>query len=98
MSGSDLVVDFQLLNKSASQLNAIEKEFKNLDEWKDDVKTAVGASDMKDAMGDFVDNWDKNRKRLLEDLEEVGKQVEGTRDAFQKLEDQLSKTGKKKDK
>ncbi|MFI7317728.1 hypothetical protein [Streptomyces venezuelae] len=98
MSGSDLVVDFQLLDKSAKQLNAIEKEFKNLDEWKDDVKTAVGASDIKDAMGEFVDNWDKNRKRLLEDLEKVGKQVEGTRDAFQKLEDQLSKTGKKKDK
>ncbi|MEU5895948.1 hypothetical protein [Streptomyces venezuelae] len=98
MSGSDLVVDFQLLDKSAKQLNAIEKEFKNLDDWKDDVKTAVGASDIKDAMGEFVDNWDKNRKRLLEDLEKVGKQVEGTRDAFQKLEDQLSKTGKKKDK
>ncbi|QES43202.1 hypothetical protein DEJ49_21405 [Streptomyces venezuelae] len=98
MSGSDLVVDFHLLNKSANQLSAIEKEFKNLDEWKDDVKEAVGASSIKDAMGDFVDNWDKNRKRLLGDLEEVGKQVEGTRDAFQKLEDQLSKTGKKKEK
>ncbi|MFE0132450.1 hypothetical protein ACFWY6_12885 [Streptomyces sp. NPDC059037] len=96
MSGSDLIVDFQLLNKSASQLNAIENEFKNLDEWKDDVKSDVGASDIKDAMGDFVDNWDKNRKRLLESLGEVGKQVEGTRDAFKKLEDDLAKAGKKK--
>ncbi|MFK4067617.1 hypothetical protein [Streptomyces sp. NPDC029674] len=98
MSGSDLVVDFQLLNKSAGQLSAIETEFKNLGEWKDDIKSAVGASDIKDAMGDFVDNWDKNRKRLLESLGEVGKMVENTRDAFKKLEDQLSKSGKKKEK
>ncbi|MBW5422632.1 hypothetical protein GKQ77_13845 [Streptomyces sp. BG9H] len=96
MSKSDLIVDFQLLNKSASQLSAIETEFKNLDEWKDDVKSAVGASDIKDAMGDFVDNWDKNRKRLVESLGEIGKMVEGTRDAFKKLDDQLAKPGKKK--
>ncbi|NEA68964.1 hypothetical protein [Streptomyces sp. SID12488] len=93
---SDLIVDFGLLNTSAKQLNAIQREFKNLGEWKDEVKSAVGASEIKEAMTEFIDNWDDNRKRLLESLESVGKMVEGTRDTFKSLDDELAKAGKKK--
>ncbi|MEW2118469.1 hypothetical protein AB0945_25430 [Streptomyces sp. NPDC005474] len=93
---SDLVVDFDLLSTSAKQLNAIQREFKNLDDWKDEIKSVVGASELKEAMTDFIDNWDDNRKRLLESLESVGKMVEGTRDTFKSLDDELAKAGKKK--
>lgn len=93
---SDLIVDFDLLNTSAKQLNAIEKEFKELGEWKDDITSVVGASELKKAMTDFIDNWDDNRKKLLEDLDSVGKMVEGTRDAFKGVDDELAKAGKKK--
>lgn len=93
---SDLVVDFTLLNTSANQLATIRDEFKNLGEWKDDIKSVVGASELKDAMGEFIDNWDDNRKKLLETLETVGAMVEGTRDAFKGLDDDLAKVGKKK--
>ncbi|WP_217164742.1 hypothetical protein [Streptomyces sp. AC512_CC834] len=93
---SDLTVDLELLKTSAKQLNAIRKEFKNLDDWKDDITSAVGAPELRGAMTDFIDNWDKNRKRLVESLEEVGKMVEGTRDAFKSLDDKLAKSGKKR--
>ncbi|MEV5367948.1 hypothetical protein [Streptomyces albogriseolus] len=93
---SDLTVDFSLLNTSAKQLKAIQKEFKELNEWKDDIQSVVGARELKDAMADFIENWDDNRKRLLDDLENVGKMVEGTRNAFKGLDDELAKTGKKK--
>ncbi|MFE9973454.1 hypothetical protein ACFYRD_22540 [Streptomyces hirsutus] len=93
---SDLIVDFTLLNTSTRQLKAIQKEFKELDEWKGYVKSVVGASQLKEAMTDFIDNWDDNRKLLLEDLESVGKMVQGTRDAFKGLDDELAKSGKKK--
>ncbi|MFH9175934.1 hypothetical protein [Streptomyces albogriseolus] len=92
---SDLTVDFLLLNTSAKQLKAIQKEFKKLNEWKDDIQSVVGAHELKEAMADFIENWDDNRKRLLEDLENVGKMVEGTRNAFKGLDDELAKTGKK---
>ncbi|MFF5159865.1 hypothetical protein ACFY3N_27195 [Streptomyces sp. NPDC000348] len=92
---SDLTVDFTLLSTSAKQLKAIQKEFKELNEWKDDIKSVVGASELKEAMTDFIDNWDDNRKSLLEDLENVGKMVDGTRDAFKGLDDELAKAGKK---
>ncbi|MCX4568481.1 hypothetical protein OOK48_19325 [Streptomyces viridodiastaticus] len=93
---SDLTVDFSLLNTSAKQLKAIRKEFKELNEWKDDIQSVVGARELKEAMADFIENWDDNRKRLLDDLENVGKMVEGTRNAFKGLDDELAKTGKKK--
>ncbi|WP_189151168.1 hypothetical protein [Streptomyces lacrimifluminis] len=93
---SDLIVDFDLLNTSAKQLNTIQREFKNLGEWKDEIKSVVGASELKEAMTEFIDNWDDNRKRLLESLESVGKMVEGTRDTFKNLDDELAKAGKKK--
>ncbi|MGV9454710.1 hypothetical protein [Streptomyces sp. NPDC003635] len=93
---SDLVVDFTLLSTSAKQLEAIRDEFKNLGEWKDDITSVVGASELRDAMGEFIDNWDDNRKRLLESLKTVGTMVEGTRDAFKGLDDDLAKVGKSK--
>ncbi|CAL9469236.1 hypothetical protein C1708_14065 [Streptomyces sp. DH-12] len=93
---SDLTVDLALLKKSARQLKEIQKEFSDLGEWKGEITSAVGATELKSAMTDFIDNWDDNRKRLLESLENVGKMVEATRDAFQGLEDELTKAGKKK--
>ncbi|PWI17429.1 hypothetical protein DI272_27165 [Streptomyces sp. Act143] len=93
---SDLIVDYDLLNNSATQLSEIKKEFKELGEWKKEITSVVGASELQKAMTDFIDNWDDNRKKLLEDLDSVGKMVEGTRDAFIGLDNELAKTGKKK--
>ncbi|MFJ1972973.1 hypothetical protein ACIO93_30385 [Streptomyces sp. NPDC087903] len=93
---SDLIVDFTLLSTSAKQLSAIRTEFRDLGEWKDDITSVVGASELREAMTDFIDNWDDNRKRLLESLEGVGNMVEGTRDAFKALDDELAKSGKRK--
>ncbi|MFI7017426.1 hypothetical protein [Streptomyces sp. NPDC050164] len=96
--GSDLQVDFQLLSTSAKQLRDIRDEFNGLGEWKKDVRAVVGDSRVQKAMGDFVDNWDKNRKRLIKEIEEVGEMVETTRDAFKGLDDDLANAtkGKKK--
>ncbi|MGW6026645.1 hypothetical protein [Streptomyces sp. NPDC055099] len=95
MSDPDLAVDHELLDTSAKQLGAIQREFKNLGEWKEDIASVVGASDLRGAMADFIDNWDDNRKRLLASLNAVGTMVEETRNAFKKLDDELSKPGKK---
>ncbi|MFJ6724464.1 WXG100 family type VII secretion target [Streptomyces sp. NPDC091281] len=92
---SDLVVDYGLLRTSAKQLKAIQVEFRDLDEWKGDITSVVGAGELKEAMADFIDNWDDNRKRLLKSLETVGKMVEGTRDAFAGLDHDLAAIGRK---
>lgn len=95
---SDLQVDFHLLSTSEKQLRDIRDEFNGLGEWKKDVRAVVGDPRVQKAMGDFVDNWDKNRKRLIKEIEEVGEMVETTRDAFKGLDDDLANAtkGKKK--
>ncbi|OWA09625.1 hypothetical protein B9W68_17170 [Streptomyces sp. CS227] len=90
----DLTVDFHLLSQSNKQLRALRDEFKGMGEWKEDIRADVGAGDLQKAMSEFIDNWDKNRERLLESLTEVGKMVKGTRDAFKNLDDELAKAGK----
>jgi archaellum component FlaC len=96
--GSDLQVDYDLLGTSAKQLAQIRSEFNGLEEWKQDIRSLLGDSGVQSAMGDFVDNWDNNRKRLVKEIEEVGKMVKTTSDAFKGLDDKLANTanGKKK--
>jgi|UniRef100_A0AAU3I4T9 uncharacterized protein YukE len=96
--GSDLEVDYDLLATSAKQLNQIRREFNGLEDWQQDIKFLLGESGIQSAMGDFVDNWDKNRKRLVKEIEEVGKMVRTTSDAFKGLDDQLANAGKAKKK
>ncbi|MFJ4829333.1 hypothetical protein ACIP79_05315 [Streptomyces sp. NPDC088747] len=88
--GSDLQVDYDLLAASARQLRRIRDEFNGLEEWKREVRAHVGDSRIQKAMGDFVDNWDKNRKRLIKEIEEVGAMVKTTSDAFKSLDDDLA--------
>jgi len=94
--GSDLQVDYDLLSTSAKQLAQIRREFKELEDWKQDTKALLGDSRVQDAMGSFVDNWDHNRKRLVKEIEEVGKMVKTTSDAFKGLDDELARTAKGK--
>ncbi|MFJ2829041.1 WXG100 family type VII secretion target [Streptomyces sp. NPDC087263] len=94
--GSDLQVDYDLLATSAKQLRQIRDEFNGLEEWKKDVKALVGDSRVQKAMVDFVDNWDKNRKRLIKEIEEVGSMVKTTSDAFKGLDDDLANVNKGK--
>ncbi|MET9906474.1 hypothetical protein ABZZ74_06575 [Streptomyces sp. NPDC006476] len=94
--GSDLQVDYDLLSTSAKQLAQIRREFKELDHWNQDVRSLLGDSRVQSAMGDFVDNWDKNRKRLVEEIEEVGKMVKTTSDAFKDLDYDLANATKGK--
>ncbi|MGP3948555.1 hypothetical protein [Streptomyces sp. 7N604] len=94
--GSDLQVDYELLETSAKQLRQIRTEFNGLEDWKQDIKSLLGDSRVQKAMGDFVDNWDDNRKRLVKEIEEVGKMVRATRDAFKDLDVDLAKATKGK--
>ncbi|MEU9136081.1 hypothetical protein AB0D33_08960 [Streptomyces sp. NPDC048404] len=96
--GSDLEVDYDLLATSGKQLDRIRREFNGLEDWKQDITSLLGERDIQRAMGDFVDNWDKNRKRLVQEIEVVGKMVRTTSDAFKGLDDQLANAGKGKEK
>ncbi|MFJ8593209.1 WXG100 family type VII secretion target [Streptomyces sp. NPDC093598] len=97
---SDLIVNVDLLVKSESRLKSIHKELKNLNNRKDDMSSYWGSGEIADAMGEFVNNWDDHRSKLLENLEGVSKLVKSTIDGFtgadKQLADELRKARKKK--
>ena len=96
----DLIVNVDLLVKSESRLKEIQRELKDLNNRKDDMHPYWGNSEISDAMGKFVDNWDDHRGKLLESVKTVGELVKATIDGFSgadaKLAEELRKARKKK--
>lgn len=88
---SDLIVNVDLLVDSETRLKGINKELKNLDNRKDDMREHWGHGQVTDAMDEFVDNWDDYRTKVIESVETVGKLVKNTIDGFTGLDADLAK-------
>ncbi|MGW7069765.1 hypothetical protein ACWGII_27645 [Streptomyces sp. NPDC054855] len=98
MSEGDLTVDYEFLSSCERQLGNLRTTFKDIENRRDDMEKHWGAGSIADAMGDFVDNWDDYRTRLIEGLESTGKLVAETKKAFEKLDEELEKQTKGKGK
>ncbi|GAA3099904.1 hypothetical protein ACFQ0X_36390 [Streptomyces rectiviolaceus] len=98
MFGSNLTVDYEFLNSCERQLGNLRSTFKDIENRRDDMEKHWGAGSIADAMGDFVDNWDDYRTRLIEGLESTGKLVAETKKSFEKLDEELAKQSKGKGK
>ncbi|MFI1681237.1 hypothetical protein [Streptomyces sp. NPDC020607] len=96
MAGSDLSVDITLLKSTEEQLHAIKREFDGIDDWKKELRAVVGEERMVKAMSTFVDNWDRHRGKLVEQIEEIGGWVESTRKTFEKADLDLAEAARKK--
>ncbi|MFI1961744.1 hypothetical protein ACH46L_31220 [Streptomyces althioticus] len=90
-SDSDLIVNVDLLVDSESALRKIQKDLKDIGNRKEDMLPYWGSSDISDAMGKFVDNWDDYRGKMLESLSSVGKLVANTIDGFTGTDAALAK-------
>ena len=69
----NIVVNYDLLGRSATSLASIGDEFENTAKITDDLVGHLGSGEIADAMGDFSGNW--NRKRV--DLTKKIKDAEG---------------------
>lgn len=96
MSGdSDLVVNIDLLVKSEKDLKTLKTEFEGLGKKKDSLEKDWGSGKIADAMGDFVDNWEKYREELLGNIDTVHKLVTSTMDNFTGLDKKLADAARK---
>jgi chaperonin cofactor prefoldin len=91
-----LVVDYTLLQSSKANLRDIKKALKGIDKHRDDIRDIWGHSSIADKMDEFVDNWDNYRRELLENVEDLGKQVETSLTSFEKLDLDLKNATEKK--
>ena len=90
---SDLVVKDELLEDSEKRLRRLSHEFDeaNIAHHKDEIRHIWGCDTLADTMGDFVDNWDYYRKKLLGNINSVGEMVSATREAFNSTDEKLKK-------
>lgn len=99
MSGHDrLVVDYTLLESSKSNLREIKKVLGNIDDHRDDIRDIWGHDSIAGKMDEFVTNWDNYRRELKDNVENLGKQVEGALKSFQKQDLDLKNATEKKEK
>jgi hypothetical protein len=87
---TDLTVDYATLDDSEQSLHRIGQEFEGATDRRDVLRGAWGSGRVADAMGDFVDNWDRHRKKLLESIKSVGEMCAGTKETFQGTDKQLA--------
>jgi hypothetical protein len=91
-----LVVDYTLLESSKSNLRDIKKALKGIDKHRADIHDIWGHDSIAGKMDEFVGNWDNYRRELLENVEDLGNQVETSLKSFEKLDLDLKKANGKK--
>ncbi|WP_227025228.1 hypothetical protein [Streptomyces tsukubensis] len=84
-----------MLTASEKELISIKGEFDGIGDWKKEVQSALGAGRMVGAMGTFVDNWDRHRKELVGEIEQVGGFVSSCRKGFEKVDRDLAESARK---
>ena len=95
---SDLIVDDELLKKSAGSLRKIQYEFEHTDKHQEDLKGIWGSGEIAGAMDTFADNWNYHRKQLLDSIKTVGELTEDCHKAFKDLDHKLEQSTKGKGK
>ncbi|MFI5857956.1 hypothetical protein [Streptomyces parvulus] len=91
-----LLVDFTLLESSKKNLNDIKRALKDIEKHRADIHDIWGHDSIAGKMEDFVNNWDNYRRELLENVEDLGKQVETSLKSFEKLDIDLKNVAEKK--
>lgn len=91
-----LVADFTLLESSNKNLKDIKKALKGIEDHRADIRDIWGHDSIADKMDEFVNNWDNYRRELLENVEDLGKQVDISLKSFEKLDLDLKNVTEKK--
>ncbi|MFD4262912.1 hypothetical protein ACFWR9_36195 [Streptomyces sp. NPDC058534] len=91
-----LLVDFTLLESSKKNLNDIKRALKDIEKHRADIHDIWGHGSIAGKMDEFVNNWDNYRRELLENVEDLGKQVDTSLKSFEKLDLDLKNVTEKK--
>ncbi|MFI6807669.1 hypothetical protein ACIBO6_22040 [Streptomyces luteogriseus] len=91
-----LVVDYKLLESSKTNLKEIKKALNDIDKHRADIHDIWGHESLAGKMDEFVSNWDNYRRELLDNVEDLGKQVQTALTSFEKLDLDLKNASEKK--
>lgn len=86
-----IVVDYDLLDLSATSLRSIGDEFEHTARIKDDLVGHLGSDQISDAMRDFSSNWDRKRQDLTQKLRDTEGVVRSVMASFSEQDRQSAK-------
>lgn len=88
---ADLVLDLERLTDLKNDLESVVQEFKNADDFSDDVADATGQDDLASQVRDFASKWNDKRKAMLADVENLQAQIKAISDGFTQVDTGLAK-------
>ncbi|MFJ9472117.1 hypothetical protein [Streptomyces caniferus] len=91
-----LVVDYTLLETSKKNLRDIRRVFEGITDHRDDISDIWGHESIAEEMRNFVNNWDNYRRELVDNVQDLGKQVETALKSFEKQDRDLKNASEKK--
>lgn len=87
---ADLRVEYALLDESSDTLRDLRDDFGQATQHRDAVSGIWGADEVRSAMDEFVDNWTRHRRLLLEAIDGLGSKVEGVLEGFRQTDGELA--------
>jgi hypothetical protein len=86
----DLKVDYQLLESTERTLSSLVAEFQNMQAQETAYNGAMGSGPIAAAMDGFADNWNDNKKSLVNSMQVLGKMVSATVTQFKQADAKMA--------
>jgi uncharacterized protein YukE len=80
--GNDLVVDYAVLEASATSLARIGREFEDATSQCDHVRGCLGSGALADAMDEFVGNWNRHRQEVVSAIHDLDGATRSVMESF----------------
>jgi uncharacterized protein YukE len=90
--GNDLVVDYDVLEASATSLARIGREFEDAARLGDQVRGCLGSGAVADAMDEFVDNWNRHRREIVSAIHDLDGATRSVMESFAEADRQLGES------
>ncbi|WP_324786380.1 hypothetical protein [Streptomyces sp. H51] len=94
--------DLDLIKECSNSLYRIHREFKEHGNPADGYGEELGSDKLRDVFDDFSETWEKNRKKLMKDIENLAKYTANAAKSYEKIDHELAqalrdakKSGKK---
>ncbi|MFI7317717.1 hypothetical protein [Streptomyces venezuelae] len=83
--------DLNVIREMGIGLGKIKEAFDGLGKLKGQYEDDFGEHDLSWQFGDFVDNWDKHREELGDEIERLGDIAKAAAKTYEKIDSELAK-------
>jgi uncharacterized protein YukE len=82
--------DLDLIKRCSNSLYGIHREFKENGNPANGYGDSLGSEKLRDSFEDFSETWEKNRKKLMEDIESLAKYTADAAKAYEDIDHDLA--------